>query len=364
MKIKAESDQKYITRCLELAVKGNGLVSPNPLVGAVIVKNGKVIGLGWHKQYGAPHAEVHAINNASKNLDGSTLYCNLEPCCHTNKQTPPCVPLIIRNKIKRVVISTFDPNKEVNGKGVKQLRAAGIEVVTNVLANEGKELNKFYFKFVKEKLPFVTLKIAQSLDGRISKARNQQTWLTGKDSIKYVHKLRSEYDAVLVGANTIKVDNPLLNVRQFKGRNPVRIVIDGKLSIPFNSKILNNNEPEKTWIFTSQKPNQQKLRHLENKGVKVFSIKTAADKKINIKTVLKVLAENKITSVLVEGGQEIFSQFITQNLFDELIILQSPKLLGGGISAFKIGKLKKLNLKRTTRLGDDIMLIYGQKLAR
>ena len=206
-------DKKFIRRSFHLAQKGKGHVSPNPLVGAVIVKNGKVIGKGYHKKYGSAHAEVNAINNSTESVAGSTLYCNLEPCSHIKKQTPPCVPLIIQKKIKKVVISNFDPNKEVNGKGIKQLREAGVEVVTDVLEDEGKDLNKFYFKYVKEKLPYITLKIAQSIDGKISVAKNKQTWLTGKESIKYVHKLRSEYDAVLVGAGTIRTDNPQLNVR-------------------------------------------------------------------------------------------------------------------------------------------------------
>ena len=318
-----------------------------------------MIGRSYHKKYGAAHAEVNAIKNATENIAGSTLYCNLEPCCHTNKQTPPCVPLIIRKKIKKVVISNLDPNKDVNGKGVKQLRDAGIEVITGILEDEGKVLNKFYFKYVSEKIPYVTIKIAQSVDGKISLSKKEQTWLTGKESVKYVHKLRSEYDAVLVGANTINVDNPLLTVREVKGRNPIRVIIDGNLSIPLNSKILNNNEPDKTWVFTSNKSNRRLLKQIENKGVKVFTVKTAADKKINLKSVLKILAECKITSVLVEGGQLIFSQFINQKMFDELIILQSPKILGKGLSGFNSTQLKNLPLIETNRLGQDIKLVYG-----
>jgi diaminohydroxyphosphoribosylaminopyrimidine deaminase/5-amino-6-(5-phosphoribosylamino)uracil reductase len=358
-----ENHIRYIKKCFELAQKGKGSVSPNPLVGAVLVKNGKIIGRGWHRKSGEAHAEVNALKNAKEDVSSSTLYCNLEPCCHTNKKTPPCVPLIIEKKIGRVVISTLDPNKTVNGEGVKQLREAGIEVITSILEEEGKELNKFYFKCIQGKLPFITIKIAQSLDGKISESRKKQTWLTGKESIKYVHKLRSEYDAVLVGASTIKVDDPLLTVREVKGRNPIKVVIDGKLSIPLNSKVLNNHEPEKTWIFTSQKPNQRKQKQLENKDAKVFSVRNAVDKQINIKSVLKILAKNKITSVLVEGGQEIFSQFINQKLFDELIILQSPKILGKGISAFELEQLNLLELNEIAHLGHDVRLLYGRKFA-
>ncbi len=361
MKSDSLNDIKYIEQCFIIARKGVGHVSPNPLVGALLVKKGVVIGKGYHNKSGEAHAEVNAIKSATENVAGTTLYCNLEPCCHTNKLTPPCVPLIIQKKIKRVVISTLDPNKQVNGKGVRQLRKAGIKVDTGVLEDEGKVLNKFYFKYASEKLPYITLKIAQSSDGKISEGKNKQTWLTGKEAIKFVHKLRSEYDAVLVGANTIKVDNPLLTVRDVKGRDPIKIIIDGKLSIPLNSNILNNNEPDKTWIFTSQKSNQRKQKQLKNKGVKVFSVRTAVDKQIKIKSVLKVLAKNKITSVIVEGGREIFSQFFNQKLFDELIILQSPKILGKGLSSLKTTQLKKLHLREIKRLGKDLMIVYGNK---
>ncbi len=174
------NDEVFLKRCFELAAKGAGTVSPNPLVGTVIVKNGKVIGEGYHKKYGEPHAEVDAFNNSTEDVKGATLYCNLEPCCHTNKQTPPCVPLIINKKILRVVISNLDPNPEVSGEGIKQLRDAGIEVITDLLKNEGEELNKFYFNYVKKKIPYITLKVAQSIDGKISKSNNEQSWLTGR----------------------------------------------------------------------------------------------------------------------------------------------------------------------------------------
>ncbi|NWG28369.1 MAG: bifunctional diaminohydroxyphosphoribosylaminopyrimidine deaminase/5-amino-6-(5-phosphoribosylamino)uracil reductase RibD [Ignavibacteriaceae bacterium] len=358
-----EDYPKYIKSCFKLAEKGKGFVSPNPLVGAVLVKNGKVIGKGFHKKYGSAHAEVNAIKNATENFEGSTLYCNLEPCCHTNKKTPPCVPLIIQNKINKVVISNLDPNKDVNGKGISQLRNAGIEVISGILEDEGRELNKFYFKYIKKKLPYITLKIAQSVDGKISESRNKQTWLTGKESIKYVHKLRSEYDAVLVGANTIKIDDPQLNVREVNGRNPVRISIDGKLSIPFNSKILNPVDPEKTWVFTSKNVDEKKIKILEERGIKIFKIGSAGQNKLDIKKILKILAEQKITSLLVEGGANIFSQFVEQDLFDEIIILQAPKILGKGVTLFNTKALKKLQLLSVNKLGKDVKLVYGKKFS-
>jgi len=358
-----EVDQKFVRHCFELAQKGKGFVNPNPLVGAIIVKNGEVLGKGFHKKSGEAHAEVNAIKNSTDEVAGSTLYCNLEPCCHTNKQTPPCVPLIIQNKIKRVVISNLDPNKDVNGRGVKQLRDAGIEVVSGILENEGRELNKFYFKYVSEKVPYITIKIAQSIDGKISESKNKQTWLTGKESIKYVHELRCEYDAVLVGANTIKVDNPLLTVREVKGRNPVRVIIDGKLSIPIKSQILNQIDSEKTWLFTSYSVDEKKIKRITDRGIKIFRIDGLKQNWLDIKKIIRILAEKKITSLLVEGGANIFSQFLEQELFDEIIILQAPRILGHGINASNLKKMKNLELFNVDKLGNDIKLVYGRKLA-
>lgn len=347
-------DEVYLKRCFKLAAKGAGTVSPNPLVGAVIVKNGKVIGEGYHKKYGEAHAEVDAFNNSAEDPNSSTLYCNLEPCCHTNKQTPPCVPLIISQKISRVVISNLDPNPEVSGEGIKQLRDAGIEVITDLLKNEGEELNKFYFNYVKKKIPYITLKVAQSTDGKITKSKNEQTWLTGEESISFVHQQRATYDAVLVGTNTIKVDNPQLNVRNVKGRNPRRIILDGKLSIDLNAAVLSTEDIENTWILTSKTSDKEKISKIINKGAKVFQFESDDNKQISLKDVLTKLGEKKITSLFVEGGADIFSQFMNGNYFDEIIILQAPITLGkgvDGISTFLLSHLKEIS---TEKLGEDL----------
>ncbi len=353
-----KAEIEFIRECLVLAKRGAAKVSPNPFVGSLIVKNGKIIGRGWHKKYGDPHAEVNAIINSKENTAGATLYCNLEPCCHTNKQTPPCVPLIIKKKIKRVVISNLDPNKEVNGRGIRELKKAGIEVTAGILENEGKELNKFYFKFVREKIPFITIKIAQSLDGKISESGNKQTWLTGEKSIKFVHKLRSEYDAVLVGANTVKVDNPLLTVREVRGINPIRIIIDGNLSIPLKSRVIDCENPDNTWIFTSKNSSERKVKIISEKGVKIFQVDHLKNNRLSLKKILKVLSKQNITSILVEGGGEIFSEFIKKELFDEIIVLKAPKILGKGITAPNIGKMKRLKLVSTSKLGKDVKLVF------
>ena len=358
MNVKKESDIYFIKKCFSLAKRGAGNVSPNPVVGSVIVKNKKIIGRGWHKKYGTPHAEVLAIRNATENLNGATLYCNLEPCCHINKQTPPCVPLIISKKIRRVVISNLDPNKEVNGKGVRQLRKAGIGVTTGVLKDEREELNKFYIQYWQEKIPFITIKIAQSIDGKISLTRTKQTWLTGKESIRFVHKLRSEYDAIMVGSKTIKADDPLLTVREVKGSNPLRIIIDGNLSIPLKSKVLECKDPQNTWIFTSKNVDKKKMKAITKKGAKVYQVNSLNNNRFKLKQILTILSKQKITSVLVEGGADIFTQFIQQDLFDEIIIIQTPKILGKGISSQKIENMKELRLIGTSKLGEDIKLVY------
>jgi len=351
-------DEVYMKRALEIAAKGAGSVTPNPLVGAVLVKNCKVISEGYHKRYGEAHAEVEVFNNSTEDVTGATLYCNLEPCCHTNKQTPPCVPLIINKGISRVVISTLDPNPEVNGEGIKQLRDIGIEVIIDLLKEEGEELNKFYFNYVKKKNPYITLKIAQSTDGKISKSKNEQTWLTGEESNRFVHQQRAAYDAVLVGANTVAVDNPQLTVRNVEERNPKRIILDGKLSIELNSVVLSAEDVENTWILTSKNADKEKVDQISEKGARVIQFKTGDNEQIELMDVLTKLGEEKITSLFVEGGGNIFSQFIDGNNFDEIIILQAPINLGKGVNGVPTSSLDHLKKISSEKIGKDLKLVY------
>ena len=352
-----KQDIKYIKHCFTLAKKGQGSVSPNPMVGAVIVKNDKIISEGWHQKYGHAHAEVTAFQNAKQDVTGSTLYVNLEPCCHTNKNTPPCVPLIISKKIKRVVISNEDPNPQVSGKGIQQLRDAGIEVITDVCSDDGNEINRFYFTYIKTGRPYVSLKIAQSLDGKIGITNQEQRWLTGEESRKFVHQMRSQYDAVLVGANTIKVDNPQLNVREVRGRNPVKIVLDGKLSIAENSRIFQMDDTAQTLIFTGENSDSAKIKSLENKNVEIIRISSNSNGLLDLHEVLKILKKRKIISLFVEGGQSIFSQFQKENIFDEIIILQAPVILGKGISAFNKEYKNNIFIKAIKSLGEDVKIV-------
>ncbi len=352
------SDKVYLKRCLELAAKGTGTVSPNPLVGTVLVNNGKVVGEGYHKRYGEAHAEVDALNNSTGDVNGATLYCNLEPCCHTKKQTPPCVPLILSKGIKKVVISNLDPNPDVNGEGIKQLQDAGIEVIMDILKEEGKELNKFYFKYVSSKIPYITLKIAQSTDGKITKSKNEQTWLTGEESNRFVHQQRAAYDAVLVGANTIAVDNPRLTVRNVKGRNPKRIILNGKLSIDLNAVVLSDEDIEHTWILTSKKADKEKINQITEQGARVIQFKADDNERIELMDILTKLGEEKITSLFIEGGGNIFSQFIDGNYFDEIIILQAPIKLGKGLNGIPTSSLLHLQKISSEKIGKDLKIVY------
>ena len=234
------ADESYIQLAIEIAKKGTGSVSPNPLVGCVIIKDNKIIGAGYHQKFGEEHAEINAINSSAESVEGSTLYVNLEPCRHHGK-TPPCVDRIIKEKIKRVVIGTLDVNPLVSGNGVKALKKAGVDVKVGVLENECIELNKFFFKYITSKLPYVTLKAAQTLDGMIADKNKNSEWISSKESIKYVHWLRASYDAVLFGSDTAKIDNPKLTVRMVEGRNPYRVVLDSKLSLKTDLYLFKNN---------------------------------------------------------------------------------------------------------------------------
>lgn len=345
-------------RCFELAKHGEGFVSPNPLVGAVLVKNGKIIGEGYHRRFGGPHAEVNAFLNAEEEARGATLYCNLEPCCHSNKKTPPCTPLIIEKKVKRVVISNTDPNPRVSGRGIQQLRDHGIEVKSGVLNKQGRQLNRFFFTYMEEGRPFITLKIAQSIDGKISNAAGRQTWLTGPESQRFVHGLRHAHDAVLVGQGTIEADNPQLTVREIKGRNPKRFILDTDLKGPLNAHIYKTNERADTWILTRPGHENTQIDAVRTTGARVIEFPTVSDEEINLNQLTQYLAQQSIISLLVEGGRKVFSSFIRANLIDELIVLQAPLLLGRGLDAVTLDRKYELKLQKSETLGDDLKLVF------
>jgi diaminohydroxyphosphoribosylaminopyrimidine deaminase/5-amino-6-(5-phosphoribosylamino)uracil reductase len=349
--------EKYGRQCFELAQKGAGFVSPNPLVGCVIVKDDEIISTGYHPRYGSFHAERNAILNSAKDVSGATLYCNLEPCSHTDKQTPPCAQLIISSNIKQVVISNRDPNPKVNGKGIDLLRRAGIEVITEILEDEGRELNRFYFKTVEAGLPYVTLKVAVSRDWRITGEVGKQTWLTGKESKVLVHSLRSVYDAVLIGANTVNIDNPKLTVREVAGRNPQKIILDGKLSTNLDSALFSNKN-ERCIVFCSNECEEKRKREFEEAGVTLIELDCNKNFHADINEVLKRISLLNINSVLVEGGAQIFKQFMQSNLFDELIVLMAPIYLEYGVSIKPVEENENLKLINVQKLGTDMLYHY------
>lgn len=354
------TDESYIKLTLEIAKKGIGSVSPNPLVGAVLVKDGKIIGAGYHQKYGEAHAEVNAINSASESVEGATLFVNLEPCSHFGK-TPPCVDALLESKIDKVVIGTLDMNPLVCGSGIQKLKENGIEVKVGILENECIELNKFFFKNVTKKTPYVTLKAAITIDGKIADGSYQSKWISSIASRKQVHKLRAEYDSVLIGANTVNKDDPQLSVRLVEGRNPKRIILDPQLKSCIERKIF-HSEKNVLLITSVEKKDTVKVKTLKNLGVNFLFVKTDEMKQFHLKTVLKKMSDQNIASILVEGGAKVYNAFIKENLFDEMQIFIAPKLLGNGIQFLsdfgikEMSKARKLIIHSFEKYDEDLLL--------
>lgn len=331
---------------LNLAAIPEGITTPNPMVGAVLVKNGRIIGKGYHPKYGEKHAEIIAIENAQESVEGAYLYCNLEPCCHktSDKKTPPCTDRIIHEKIKRVIISTIDPNPHVNGKGIEILKQAGIEVTTGILAKEAVFLNEVYFKYIQTKIPFIHLKMAQTLDGKIATQSYDSRWITDEEAREEVHRMRHKYSGILVGLNTIKTDNPKLTARLGLSGIPFRIVLDTKLDIPLNSNILNDEFSEKTILFTTPNHNSNVKEQLIQKGIRINVVNGNGTGMVNLHEVVANLGETGVTSILVEGGSKIFTHFIKDSLFDKMSVFIAPIIIGQGIDAIgDLGTEKILN---------------------
>ena len=343
----SKSEIKFMREALRLAKRGRGKTSPNPLVGAVVVRNNRIIGRGYHRGPGKPHAEVIAIDSSAK-PKGSILYVNLEPCVHYGR-TPPCVDKIIEAGLKKVILSVIDPNPYVSGKGIEKLRGAGISVEYGLLEKEAKRLNEFYFKYITTKLPFVILKIALTLDGKIADADRESKWISCEASRKFVHRLRSEVDGVVVGIETVLKDDPNLTSRS--KRNPLRIVLDSNLRIPSNAKIL--NDEARTVIVTTVK---KKTDH------QTWVVEKNRQGRVNLLKFLKVAGKSSLTSILVEGGAEVFTSFLKERLVDKVLIFVSPKILANGLPFVKslgIEHLKDaLNLAKVSykRIGEDLLI--------
>lgn len=328
-------DKVYMKRALELAELGRGKVAPNPMVGAVIVKAGKIIGEGYHKKYGDNHAEVNAFENATEDVSGATLYVTLEPCAHYGK-TPPCAKRIVKEGIKKVVIGVLDPNPLVAGKGVNILKDAGIEVVVGVLEEECRKINEVFMKYIKTSRPFVLMKYAMSLDGKISTATGKSKWISCEKSRRDVHKLRNNLSAIMVGINTVIKDNPMLNCRIEGGNDPIRIIVDSNLRIPLDSKIVNTSNNISTIVATTHKADKDKIKLLEERNVEVIVAKEK-DGRVDITSLIDKLGEKKIDSILLEGGSEINFSCLQEGIVDKVRIYIAPKILGGNNAKGAVG---------------------------
>lgn len=360
-----DKHEKYMSLALKLAKKAEGMTSPNPMVGAVVVKRNKIIGQGYHKKAGLPHAEIEAFSDAEKkkkSLSGATLYVTLEPCCHTNKRTPPCVDTIIEKKISKVYVAMLDPNPKVSGKGVRVLRKNGIEVEVGILENKAKQLNEAFTKYMTTGKPFVILKLAATLDGKIAAFTGDSKWIGSPDQRKYAHKLRNKLDGIMVGIETVLKDNPSLNVRLAgKSSNPIPVVLDGKLRIPLQCNLLNIHCD--IIIATSEKSKPRKIESLKKLGATILNIKKDKKGFLDMKEVSRKLGKLEIMSVLIEGGSKVAASALESGIVDKIVFFYSPKIVGAdGISM--VGELgipnikKSLQIKNTkiTKIKDEVMI--------
>jgi len=353
-----KNDEQYMRRALQLARRGMGKVNPNPMVGAVIVRAGRIIAEGYHHKFGEDHAEIDAIKRASRGVRGATMYVTLEPCCHWGK-TPPCVDTIIEQGIKRVVIGTLDPHPLVNGKGVQILRDHGIEVTVGVLEQEARAVNEVYFYHTQTGLPFITVKYAQSLDGRIATSQGNARWISSEASRRFAHRLRAQHEAIMVGIGTVLADDPQLTVRLVKGRNPLRIVLDSRLRILPIAQVLRDDG--KTLIVTTEAKAEKKIEALHQQGKEVLVAQRGQDGRVELVSVMKQLAERGISSILVEGGAEVITSFLKEGLVNRMVVITAPLILGKGVEG--IGDLGITDLHeairpsscKVSRVGDDLI---------
>jgi diaminohydroxyphosphoribosylaminopyrimidine deaminase/5-amino-6-(5-phosphoribosylamino)uracil reductase len=339
------------------------------MVGAVIVKNKTIIGRGFHRCAGGPHAEVLALKQAGSKAHGATLYVTLEPCSHTHKRTPPCVPLILGSKVRRIVVAMNDPNPKVNGRGIRRLRKAGLSVDVGCLKPEAERLNEVYCHWVRTGFPFVILKSAMTLDGKIATSRGESKWITGEDSRAHVHLLRSQVDAILVGVGTVLQDNPQLTARLPQAqrstkhlRQPVRVVLDSFLRIPALAKVFHWTAENPTIVATTKRASHNKITRLTNAGITVLVLPTQANR-VSFVACMKKLGQMGLTSVLVEGGSEVHASALRSGLVNKVMLYIAPTLLGGQDSKSLIGGrtpkglTNKANLRKVQiqKIGDDIL---------
>ncbi len=354
---------------LRLAAKGRGTASPNPLVGAVVVARGRIVGQGYHIRPGLPHAEIIALRRAGSRARGGTLYVTLEPCCHVNKRTPPCVPAVVGSGVKRVVIAERDPNPCVNGKGCAALRRAGLSVTTGIARSQAKNLNRAYHQWIGSKSPYVILKAGMTLDGQIATASGEAKWITSEPSRREVHQLRAEVDAVLVGIGTVLSDDPSLTARvgprlkKLAFKQPLRVVVDSRLRIPLAARILERQDAAKTLVATTQSAPAVARRALIRRGVEVLVLPRLGGR-VSLLALVRELGRRGVTSLLVEGGGEINAAMIKAKLVHHVRLYVAPSLLGGanakgmmgGKSPARLAGALKLKHVCARPLGEDLVV--------
>jgi len=359
MEEEVTKDFYYMRRALELAEKGKGRTSPNPMVGCVIVKNDKIIGEGYHQKAGTPHAEIVALNNVVEDTYNSTIYVTLEPCTHFGK-TPPCISKVIEARPKRVVIAMQDPNPLVSGKGIEMLKSSGIDVLVGVLEEEARKLNEIFIKYITQKVPFVIAKWAMTMDGKIATITGDSKYISDLDSLKIVHSIRNEVDAVLVGGKTVLVDNPLLTVRHIDGdyKNPIRILLDTKNRLSEDLNVFKDRKVAPTWVATTYNRNYSFVD-------RIIELKSTEKGHVPLTELMQELGKLEISSVLIEGGGSVFASAFQERIVDKVYTFICPKIFGGenaispvmgtGI-AQKVNDALKLKIASVKKLNQDVLI--------
>lgn len=346
---------------LDIAVKGKGKTSPNPMVGAVIVKGNRVITAGWHKRCGTDHAEIVALKKAGARARGAKLYVTLEPCFHYGR-TPPCVDKIIASGIREVVIAMVDPNPLTRGKSIAKLRRAGIRVKTGVLRPAAERINEVFIKYMRGKMPFVAAKCAQTLDGKIATVTGESKWITSAKTRDYARRIRDEFDAICVGVNTVLRDDPRLNGAE-ETKRLKKIILDSSLKTPLTARLFKGVRPADCMIAVTRKASPAKVKQFQKKGIRVI-ISAVKDGRVNLKWLLKALAKEEITSILMEGGAHVIGSALKEKLVDKLYIYVAPKIIGDqdalssvvGINTVNVGKPIRLKNLASRAIGQDILL--------
>jgi diaminohydroxyphosphoribosylaminopyrimidine deaminase / 5-amino-6-(5-phosphoribosylamino)uracil reductase len=363
---KTAEDVRHLRTALTLAERGRGTTHPNPKVGAVVVSHGRVVGRGWHRRAGGPHAEVEALREAGARARGATLYVTLEPCNHFGR-TPPCVDKVIESGIRRVVVAVADPNPRVRGRGVRALRRQGVVTEVGILEREARALNAGYFKFHARGLPWVTLKLAASLDGKLA-PRSRRGWLTGREAVRAAHALRAGHDAVVVGADTVRVDDPELTVRAARGDDPLRVVVSASLDLPARARLFRAPLAAATVVATvapsgARAAWERRRRALEARGVRVWTA-PGRGTRVPLRPLFAWLAEQGAHDVLVEGGGRLAGSLLAARLADQVKLFTAPLVLGAGVDwaegvAFETGSAPRLTAIALTPMGHD-WLVSGR----